>query len=543
MKIALAASAFVLLTGHPLAIASSSSSMLELAGIVGGRSNALLSPQEVLAAETVYDEFEISQESTSKSEVTTQTGSGVGTEEKPAVIETGGETEAAGSTAESETAREEVGKVALRRPLQFEFLTAEGRKVDGLSPDDLEIDQSCALLDASDDVEVLERLAKCIKPSALGNYIISGVPEVIASPDVVRFAVPVAINRFKTVRLEASMKDGSTIPVNCSPQVSLTTAAGFETILPMVESRAETRQNLQYDVEFPDYMTVSSTTFRIQTNHSSGCKLAEPELGLEQGKALGKLMLDESGAVLTAELVPSDPALLIVLTRGDTAAGDGRLGREWRRQASAIIESAFDAARQKFSQVIVAGYTENSEYKVFVRVPKMQFRDQLKKIKNENDFGFKMDNLGLGLDSSLHFDLDQQISELAEQGVSVVTVVYGREQSDSSLCDLGSLSSNQFFERLGRALIVDVLPTKAYNSALKTAREGDKTADAFIVRPSSELFSAVDCVKYAGLMENRVLSGNSNVFALPLLQADDDLKSDYLELSRKWLGELLENAQ
>jgi hypothetical protein len=543
MKIALAASTFFFLIGHPLALASSSSSIMELAGIDGGRSNALSSPQEVLAGETVYDEFEISQESTSKSKVTTQTGSGVGTDEKPAVIETGGETEAAGSTAESKTAREEVGKVALRRPLQFEFLTTEGRKVDGLSPDELEIDQSCALLDASDDVEVLERLAKCIKPSALGNYIITGVPEVIASPDVVRFAVPVAINRFKTVRLVASMKDGSTIPVNCSPQVSLTTAAGFETILPMVESRAETRQNLQYDVEFPDFVTVSSTTFRIRTNHSSGCKLAEAELGLEQGKALGKLMLDESGAVLTAELVPSDPALLIVLTRGDAAAADGRLGREWMSQASAIIESAFDAARQNFSQVIVAGYNEKSAYKVFLKVPKSRFRDQLKKIKNENDVGFKIDSVGLGLDSSLNSDLDQQVAELAEQGTSVVTVVYGREQLEGSLCDLGSLSSNQLIERLGRVLIVDVLPSKALNSALKTARENDKTADAFIVRPSSELFSAFDCVKYAGLVENRGLSGNSNVFALPLRQVDEDWKGDYLELSRKWLGELLENAQ
>jgi hypothetical protein len=543
MKIALAVSAFLMLSGSTLVLASSPSSMAELAGVDAWSSDPASSFWDPLAEEPDFGEFEISENSAATGEGGTQGQAGADGDGMPAAKEGEGASKALGSDSEGGEAPEEVSGVALRRSLQFEFLSPDGRKIEGLSSDQLQVDQACPLLDARDDLEVLERLAKCIKPSALGNYTVSGVPEVIASSGVVRFAVPVAINRFKTVRLEASMKDGSTIPVNCSPQVSLTTEAGFETILPMVESRAENRLKLRYDVEFPDYQTVSSTTFRIQTSRSSGCRLAEAELGLEQGKALGKLTLDEDGAVLSTELVPSDPALLIVLTRGGTATADGRLGREWRRQASAIIESAFDAARQNFSQVIVAGYTENSEYKVFLKVPKTQFRDQLKKIKNENDYGFAIDNSGLGLDSSLQVDLDQQIADLAGQGVSVVTVIYGREQSEGSLCDLGSLSSNQFIERLGRALVVDVLPTKAYNAAIKTARSDEKTADAVILRPSSELFSAVDCVKYAGLIENRQLSLASNVYALPLLKADEDLRSDYLELSRKWLGELLENAQ
>jgi hypothetical protein len=543
MKIALAVSAFLMLSGSTLVLASSPSSVAELAGVDAWSSDPASSFWDPLAEEPDFGEFEISQNSAATGEVVTQGQAGTDGDGMPAAKEGEGAAKAVGSDSEGGEAPEEVSGVALRRPLQFEFLSPDGRKIEGLSSDQLQVDQACPLLDARDDLEVLEKLAKCIKLSALGNYIVSGVPEVIASSGVVRFAVPVAINRFKTVRLEASMKDGSTIPVNCSPQLSLTTEAGFETILPMVESRAENRLKVQYDVEFPDYQTVSSTTFRIQTSRSSGCRLAEAELGLEQGKALGKLTLDEDGAVLSAEFVPSDPALLIVLTRGGTAAADKRLGEAWTEQASAVIESAFDVARQNFSQVIVAGYTENSDYKVFLKVPKTQIRNQWKKIINKNDLGFNIDSSGLGLDASLQVDLDQQIADLAEQGVSVVTVVYGREQSENSICDLGSLSNTQFMERLGRVLIIDVLPTKVHNSALKTASLDDQTADVIIVEPKSENFSAIDCVKFAGLMENRSFPGSPKVYALPLSKGKLILTDDYLELSRKWLGELLENAQ
>ena len=543
MKIVLAVSAFILLNAYSLALASSLASVAELLGTDAVMSDPLSSPWSTLTEKADFDGIQISQNLAPKGELGGQAGATAGSESQPVVTEGGSETKVDGSDSNGGATPEEEPNLALRRPVKFEFVTADGRKIDGLSPDQLDVDKACAWLTARDDLEVLERLAKCIKPSALGNYTVSGVPDVVASSDLVRFIVPVAINRFKVVRLDARMKDGSMIPVNCSPQVSLTNEAGFETILPMLETRAESRLTLEYAVELPDYMPVSSTTFTIQTNGSSGCRLAETELGLERGKALGKLVLDENGAVLTAELVPSDPALLIILTRGDSASTDGRLGREWRRQVAAIIETAFDFARQKFSQVIVAGYTEKSEYKIFLEVPKTKFREQLKKIKNDNDFGFKIDSSGLGLDSSLRVDLDEQIAELAGQGISVVTIVYGREQSEVSLCDLGSLASGQLIERLGRALIVDVLPTKAYNFALKSARSDEKIADAVIVRPSSELFSAVDCVKYAGLIDNRQLSADSSVYALPLLKADEDLSNDYLELSRKWLGELLENAQ
>jgi hypothetical protein len=543
MKIVLAVSAFVILNGHSLALASSLSSVAEMVGADAVKSEAVSGPSSTLTEKVDFDDVQFSPNSATKSELGAQTGVTADTKSKPVASEVGGEPKVDGSDSDSVATSEDQPALALRRPLQFEFVTADGRKIEGLSTDQLDVDKACAWLTARDDLEVLERLAKCIRPSALGNYTVSSIPEVVASTDVIRFIVPVAINRFKTIRLDARMKDGSKIPVNCSPQVSLTNEAGFAEILPMVESLAENRQTLEFAVEFPDHMPVSSTTFRIQTTGSSGCRLAEGELGLKQGKALGKLVLDENGAVFTADLVPSDPALLIILTQGDTASTDGRLGREWRRQASAIIETAFDFARKNFSQVIVAGYNENSQYKVFLKVPKTQFREQLKKIKNDNDFGFKIDSSGLGLDSSLRVDLDEQIAELAGQGISVVTIIYGREQSDASLCDLGSLASGQLMERLGGSLIVDVLPSKSYNFALKSARSDEKIADAVIIRPSSELFSAVDCVKYAGLVDNRQLSADSNVYALPLLKADEDLSNDYLELSRKWLGELLENAQ
>lgn len=432
--------------------------------------------------------------------------------------------------------------ILLRRPLRFEFLAKGGRQVEGLSLDELQIDQACGLLTAKDDVEVLETLAKCVKPAAIGNYVVSGVPEVLASYDMVRFMIPVAINRFKTIHLEASMRDGSAIPVNCSPQVSLSSENGFATVFPMIEDVSEDRRKLRYKLEMPDYLTVSSSSFRILTSGSSGCRLAEADLGLEQGKALGSGTLDENGASFSAQFVPSDPALLIVLTRGSVATTDGRLGREWRRQASAVIEAAFESARQNFSQVIVAGYTDKSEYAVFLKVPKTQFREQLKRIKNDNDFGFKIDKAGEGLDSSLQVDLEKQISELTSQGVSVLTVIYGRQQPEGSLCDFGSLANNQFMERLGQSLIIDVLPTKAYNSALKSVRDNEKASDAVIVTPESENFSSIDCVKYAGLMENRELSRLSSAFALPLLKADEDLSDDYRELSRKWIGGLLETA-
>lgn len=543
MKIVLAVSAFIILNGHSLALANSVSTGAEQVGAPAVGSDPVSGQWNMLARKVEFDGLQLSQNTVPKSKPSAENGATTRQESQPVVTEGGDEAMVEDNESDAGAVPESNPEPALRRPLQFEFVTEDGRKVEALSPDQLDVGKACDWLTARDDLEVLERLAKCIRPSALGNYTVSGIPEVVASADVIRFIVPVAISRFKMVRLVASMRDGSMIPVNCSPQVSLTNEAGFAESLPMVESRAETRQTLEYAVELPDYFPVSATTFRIQTSGSSGCRLAEAELGLEQGKALGKLVLDENGALLTAELIPSDPALLILLTRGDTATSDGRLGREWKRQASAIIETAFDFARQKFSQVIVAGYDENSEYKVFLKVPKTQFREHLKRIKNDNDFGFKMENSGLGLDSSLRVDLDQQVAELAEKGISVVTIVYGREQSDASLCDLGSLASGQLMERLGQSLIVDVLPTKAYNFALKSVRSDEKIAEAVIVRPSSELFSAVDCAKYAGLIENRQLSGGASVYSLPLLKADEDLSSDYIELSKKWLGEALENVQ
>lgn len=448
----------------------------------------------------------------------------------------------AGEQTVSEVKSEEASSNSLRRPLRFEFQTREGRMIEGLSLDDLQINQACALLGARDDLEVLETLAKCIKPVAIGNYMVSGVPEVVASSNLVRFVIPVEVNRYKSVHLEASMSDGSTIPVNCSPQVSLISENGFTNVFPMIENLSEDRRTLRYKVELSDYLTVSSSSFRIVTSGSSGCRLPEAVLGLEQGKLLGAATIDESGASFSAQFVPSDPALLIVLSKGTAAIADGRLGREWRKQASAIIEASFEGARQNFSQVIVAGYTDASEYAVFIKVPKTQFREQLKRIKNDNDFGFKIDKVGEGLDSSLQVDLEQQMLEFASQGVSVLTVIYGRQQPEGSLCDLGSLANNQFLERLGKSLIIDVLPTKAYNSALKSVRENEKTSGAALVALESENFSIIDCAKYAGLTESLEFSRISNAFAIPLLRADEDFSADYLELSRKWIGGLLETT-
>jgi hypothetical protein len=496
---------------------------------------------EPVTDELSRGEFMISQSGEQKGNAVAKGEGSPETEGNLAVPSDEGGANKAGAGGEADGPKEAAG-IQARRPIRFEFVAQGGRQVEGLSLDELQIDDACALLTAKDDVEVLETLATCVKPAAIGNYVVSGVPEVLASFDMVRFMIPVAINRFRTVYLEASMKDGSAIPVNCSPQVSLSSENGFATVFPMIENVSEDRRKLRYKLELPNYLTVSSSSFRILTSGSSGCRLAEADLGLEQRKVLGSGTLDENGASFSAEFVPSDPALLIVLTRGSAASTDGRLGREWRRQASALIEAAFESARQNFSQVIVVGYTDKSEYAVFLKVPKTQFREQLKRIKNDNDFGFKIDKAGEGLDSSLQVDLEKQISELTSQGVSVLTVVYGRQQPEGSLCDFGSLANNQFLERLGQSLIIDVLPTKTYNSALKSVRENEKASDAVIVTPESENFSSIDCVKYAGLIENRELSRLSSAFALPLLKADEDLSDDYRELSRKWIGGLLETA-
>lgn len=541
MKIALFVLALGTLHGTAQVLADAGDSSWNLVngtsevGVLGQRGH------EPVTDELSRGEFMISQSGEQKGKAVAKGEESPETEGNPAVPSNEGGTKEAGTGGE-EGGPKEAAAILPRRPLRFEFLTQGGRQVEGLSLDELQIDQACALLTAKDDVEVLEILAKCVKPTAIGNYVVSGVPEVLASSDMVRFVIPVAINRFKTVHLEASMKDGSAIPVNCSPQVSLSSENGFATVFPMIEDVSEDRRKLRYRLELPDYLTVASSSFRILTSGSSGCRLAEADLGLEQGKALGSGTLDENGASFSAQFVPSDPALLIVLTRGSAATTDGRLGREWRRQASAIIEVAFEIARQKFSQVIVVGYTDKSEYAVFLKVPKTQFREQLKRIKNDNDFGFKIDKAGEGLDSSLQVDLEKQISDLTSQGVSVLTVIYGRQQPEGSLCDFGSLANNQFMERLGQSLIIDVLPTKAYNLALKRVRENEKASDAVIVTPESENFSGIDCVKYAGLIENRELSGLSSAFALPLLKADEDLSDDYRELSRKWIGGRLETA-
>jgi hypothetical protein len=496
---------------------------------------------EPVTDELSRGEFMISQSGEQEGEATAMGEAPPETEGNPVVPSDEGGAKEAGAGGEEGGPREAAGVVP-RRPLRFEFLAKGGRQVEGLSLDELQIDEACALLTAKDDVEVLEKLAKCVKLAVIGDYFVSSVPEVLASSDMVRFVIPVAINRFKTVHLEASMKDGSAIPVNCSPQVSLSSENGFATVFPMIEDVSEDRRKLRYKLELPDYLTVSSSSFRILTSGSSGCRLVEADLGLEFGKSLGIGTLDENGASFSAQFVPSDPALLIVLTRGSAATADGRLGREWRRQAGAIIETAFEIARQNFSQVIVAGYTETSDYAVLLKVPKTQFRKHLKRIQDGNGLGFTIDKVGEGLDASLQDDLEKQISELTSQGVSVLTVIYGRQPPEGSLCDFGFLANNQFMERLGQSLIIDVLPTKAYNTALKSVRENENASDAVIVTPESENFSSIDCVKYAGLIENRELSRRSSAFALPLLKADGDLSDDYRELSRKWIGGLLETA-